>query len=387
MKNFLCCILLLLVLFLSGIQDGYAADTPVVKAVLKWSRKAHRTEVHNVAFSPDAKSFLTGSLTELVVWDSVSYRVRHLLDSDNLKHSLSFDTYPIPFSQNGEYLIVETLDVSRICLWNTQTGKKDLEIKGFPSRSVIPGNLKQLAVAVGKTANIIEVGTGQVKQKTQFPDDIGSLSYAPKENKVFASCRNGTIYISETVDGKIIREVEMPDKSDEMVLYSSVLSPCGKYILTTTLDNCVFPQKANTYLWRVSDGKIVCTMKNYYSTLSLQPFPNDGTSFLTVPFKKNDLYLWNTKTGKMRHILRGHTEILSSVRFSQDGKYLVSGAYDKTARVWDVHSGKELLKLEHSAKVSAVGFSPNAKQLLVGCEDGTVLLYDIIIRVLGVADK
>ena len=43
----------------------------------------------------------------------------------------------------------------------------------------------------------------------------------------------------------------------------------------------------------------------------------------------------------------------------QDGKSVVSGSSDKTVRVWDAATGKEVQKLEgHSGYVNSVSFSP-----------------------------
>ena len=42
----------------------------------------------------------------------------------------------------------------------------------------------------------------------------------------------------------------------------------------------------------------------------------------------------------------------------QDGKAIVSGSHDKTVRLWDVVSGRELQKLEGHSFVTSVAFSP-----------------------------
>ena len=41
-------------------------------------------------------------------------------------------------------------------------------------------------------------------------------------------------------------------------------------------------------------------------------------------------------------ILEGHEYLISSVAYSPDGKFIVSGSWDKTVRIWNLADGKEI---------------------------------------------
>jgi len=64
---------------------------------------------------------------------------------------------------------------------------------------------------------------------------------------------------------------------------------------------------------------------------------------------------------------------------SSDGGaiYAMSGSDDKTARLWELPSGKQVLKLEDTDKVTAVAFSNNGKFALTGTNNGQVTLWTI----------
>jgi WD40 repeat protein len=65
------------------------------------------------------------------------------------------------------------------------------------------------------------------------------------------------------------------------------------------------------------------------------------------------------------------------VAFSPDGKRIVSGSVDKTVKVWEVQTGKELFTLQgHTGLVQSVAFSPDGSQILSGSWDGTVKVWN-----------
>ena len=77
--------------------------------------------------------------------------------------------------------------------------------------------------------------------------------------------------------------------------------------------------------------------------------------------------VWDAASGKELLVLRGHEGAVTAAGFSPDGARIVSGSWDNTVRVWDAASGKELLVLRgHEGPVTAAGFSPDGARIVSG---------------------
>ena len=76
-------------------------------------------------------------------------------------------------------------------------------------------------------------------------------------------------------------------------------------------------------------------------------------------------------------ILRGHKDVVWSATFSPDGKFVVTGSEDRTAKLWDVTAGVEIVTLRgHYGGLHSVAFSPDGKLVVTASEDGTAKLWD-----------
>jgi tricorn protease-like protein len=81
--------------------------------------------------------------------------------------------------------------------------------------------------------------------------------------------------------------------------------------------------------------------------------------------------------GPKNATLTAHSAAVYSVAFSPDGKRLISGAADKTVKIWDVETTASLGNLVgHSALVRSVAYSPNGKTIASVSHDMTVGLWN-----------
>jgi WD40 repeat protein len=66
-----------------------------------------------------------------------------------------------------------------------------------------------------------------------------------------------------------------------------------------------------------------------------------------------------------------------SIAFSPDGTHLVSGSYDKTLKIWNLHTLECVSTLEgHTYLVNTVCYSNNGKKIASGSNDTTIKIWN-----------
>lgn len=88
------------------------------------------------------------------------------------------------------------------------------------------------------------------------------------------------------------------------------------------------------------------------------------------PSEPGELKVWNATTGELLHDLAGHEKDVVGVAFHPRGGLLASASTDKTVRVWNLETHREVLRLEHNAQAHTVTYSPDNRWLISGGDDG-----------------
>ena len=155
-------------------------------------------------------------------------------------------------------------------------------------------------------------------------------------------------------------------------------SPDGRRIVSGSSDNSV-------QVWDANSGAQLFTDPVFYKFNGLHghkglvesvSFSPDSQRIVSGSHDKT-MRVWDAASGKELRVLRGHEDWVMSVSFSPDGKRIVSGSADKTVRLWDADSGNELRVLRgHQKCVNSVSFSPDGQWIVSGSDDEDVRLWD-----------
>ena len=129
----------------------------------------------------------------------------------------------------------------------------------------------------------------------------------------------------------------------------------------------------------------------------------DGSWILSVAFSPNGLYIvsgsrdrtvriWDGKTNRqIADPLIGHKNHVNSVAFSPDGNYVVSGSRDGTIRVWDINvyrrgqiaqfgdNPPSKKDVQYINWVLAVAYSPDGSKVVAGYRDGSIKIWDLML--------
>ncbi len=167
----------------------------------------------------------------------------------------------------------------------------------------------------------------------------------------------------------------------------------SKYVPMTLLSDSV------TFLVETEDGSAaiyqpskLCQLDSSHLTYSCPIYTGrfvscDGKLGVESLHRDHTINLWQLHPLQKLHSFSGHLHQVSSFDISCDNRYLVTGSYDKTVRVWSVTDGRQLCMFHVNGSVDKVLFNPTDQYIIVNSYSAPQKKRGIILKLQNVKNR
>jgi WD40 repeat protein/tRNA A-37 threonylcarbamoyl transferase component Bud32 len=353
-------------LVLTGSADATVRLWDLTTGNEVWTSKTHTGTVNDLAFSPDGRFVLTGSADRTA---NVLDAQTGALLADPLKHGGAVNAVAV--SREGTLLTGASDGKGR--LWS-RTG--ELLHDPLQHRKAV------LAVAFSPDGRRVAIGgedgalhlwdvasgrklTWDISWQAMPPrvhrGRVLSVVFSPDGGAILTAGSDHTARLWEADTG---RPLGGPLSHDNVVM-KAIFSPDGRTLLTGSLDHTArLWERAiptSTLSFSATAGE-----KGESPTPSPPPWRRGTRGEGTVPAFGHP---GPAKPGR---------NVIKAALFSPTpaGQVILTGDENRTARLWDAATGRELGRLDHDGGVSAVAFSGDGRKVATASLDGTVRLCD-----------
>ena len=328
--------------------------------------------VDSVAFSPDDTQIICALRwgATIQVFDASTGQVQRNMTG----HTGCVRT--VAFSPGGDLVVSGSMDTT-IKIWSAITGEMRADLNGHTGcvRSVAFSADGSTFVSGSEdcTVKLWNTITGRM-QANLNTDFVNSVAFSPDGRTVISGSRDGTVKMWDTATTELRHEVTDPDaqRPNYVGITSVAFSRDGSRVVSGS---------ETISIWNVITGRQELRF-GYYSVFNYPTsviFSSDGR--WVIAGSSTRIQVWNAYTGEMHAELKGHSGRVSSLAVSSDGSRIISGAADRTIRIWNMtmletQASTTTMGESHAGPVTSISFSRDGSQVVSGSKDETARVWN-----------
>lgn len=393
----------------SGGDDGVVKVWTPGKGTMSVNLQGHRGPIWALAFTSGSRTLVSGGVDRNVyIWDPIRGQSRGVLRGHAQRISA------LAIHPSGDHLLSASYDAT-VLRWNAVRAAaptaQAITLQGNPkgvwfvqyspagdrlvsggqgggvtlwSRSLTPAEFpfrarggaywdaafspdrQTFAVGSQRELVIFDAVTGQVKRRIVFGQSVCTVAYSPNSKYIAAGTGNwqnpDAVPECRLFDAATGEELAKLTGHEQRILRIR-FSPDGKLLASSSRDKTI-------RLWEVPSGNPKGVLTQPKSPVKGMVFLPDGA--LVSAGYDSVIRFWNVESGKETKV-KNAGMVLASLAASPDGTLLAaaeSAAENKgdgaaPLKIWDVATGKELLKLEgHGSRILGLSFTPDGRGLV-----------------------
>jgi len=252
----------------------------------------------------------------------------------NMIHTLSISQNEIDFvtiNKSGEWLAFGASKLGQLLVWEWQSESYILKQQGHhDSMNALvysPDGQRIVTTADDGKIKVWDIESGFcIVTFTEHTSGITACEFAKKGNVLFTSSLDGSIRAWDLIRYRNFRTFTAPER---LSFSCMAVDPSGEIVAAGSLD-----------------------------------------SF--------DIHIWSVQTGQLLDRLTGHEGPVTSLAFAPNGGLLVSGSWDRTARIWSIFSRTQTSEpLQLQADVLDIAFRPDSLQIAISTLDGQLTFWSV----------
>jgi WD40 repeat protein/serine/threonine protein kinase len=351
---------------LTGCEDGAARFFTVATGAPIGRPLGHEGTIGNVAFSHDGKTALTvcrgtGPPITARLWDAPAEQEfgRVLLQSGDVKS--------LCFSPDGRELLTAS-DDRKPRLWDPATGRLTDTLppqEGRIDRVAfnLDGKSFLTVIAVGQPGAVLRLwnrATRQPRQEVRRDQWIEAAAFSYDGRAVLFSVRDQNLQRWEPDADPVATDIQ----PHGLPFFGSIhCSPFGRTFVTGDGEG--------VRLWDAASHRLLQSWKTGAEAV----YYPDGRRILLM--SRGFARVYDAATGRELGPAPFHPAGgIGQAVFSPNSQMVLTSGFDKTARLWDVETGKTIGQQLAGLGVKAIAFSPAGGRLAVGGSQGRIVLLD-----------